>query len=155
MTCRNVRAGAVTLANDRRIVKYLFDQHEELIAELKGSLGKNFSTMIELQPLNPYFAKISAEKGGNMLGLDPESVKQQPQVLQKLSTRVQKIKAYAKSIGANEDFIYLPYAKAVQDPLASYGAENVRFMKSVSNHYDPKRFFQRMVPGGFKIDRVD
>jgi hypothetical protein len=51
--------------------------------------------------------------------------------------------------------VYLPYAKALQDPLGSYGADNVRYMKEVSRRYDPTRFFQRMVPGGFKVDRVD
>lgn len=57
--------------------------------------------MIELEPLPTYFADIGVQRGGNMLGLDQnpvnklylslavtlttaESVKQQPQVLQKL-----------------------------------------------------------------------
>ena len=169
---RNVGAGAVTIANDRRVVSYLFEQHVELIASLNATLGKNFSTMIELQPLPSYFADISVKKGGNMLGLDrnprnklyfalavtltsSESIKQQPQVLQRLLVAIENIKAFAESVGAGEEFVYLPYAKALQDPLGSYGADNIRFMKDVSRRYDPTRFFQRMLPGGFKIDRVD
>lgn len=85
----------------------------------------------------------------------PESIKQQPQVLQQLLATIERIKSFAKSIGASEQFVYLPYAKALQDPLGSYGADNVRYMTEVSRRYDPTRFFQRMVPGGFKIDRVD
>lgn len=169
---RNFGAGAVTVANDRRIVKYLFDQQVELIASLNATLGKNLGTMIELQPLPSYFADTSVKKGGNMLGLDrdprnklffalavtltaAESIKQQPQMLQELLATIERIKAFTKSVGASEQFVYLPYAKALQDPLRSYGADNVRCMKEVSKRYDPTRFFQRMVPGGFKVDRVD
>ena len=154
------------------MLRYLFDQHEQLIADLNATLGGNFSTMIELQPLPTYFADIGVQKGGNMLGLekDPrnklyfalaatltsaETVKQQPLVLQQVLAANEKVKAYAKSVGGDEHFVYLPYAKALQDPLGSYGADNVRYMKEVSERYDPSRFFQRMVPGGFKIDRVD
>ena len=153
-------------------MKYLFEQHEQLIATLNTTLGKNFSTMIEPQPLPSYFADIGVQKGGNMLGLDrkprnrlyfalavtltsAESVKQQPQVLEKLLAAIERIKAFAEAVGAGEEFVYLPYAKALQDPLGSYGADNIRHMKKVSRQYEPTRFFQRMVPGGFKIDRVD
>ena len=84
-----------------------------------------------------------------------ESIKEQPQVLQQLLATIERIKAFAESIGASEQFVYLPYAKALQDPLGSYGADNVRYMKEVSRRYDPECFFQRMVPGGFKVNRVD
>ena len=85
----------------------------------------------------------------------PESIKQQPQVLQELLATIERIKAFTKSVGASGQFVYLPYAKALQDPLGSYGADNVRYMKEISRRYDPARFFQRMVPDGFKVDRVD
>lgn len=150
----------------------MFDQHEQLIADLNATLGGNFSTMIELQPLPKYFAEIGVRTGGNMLGLeqDPrnklyfalavtltsaETVAKQPQVLQHVLAAIQRVKAYAKSVGGDEQFVYLPYAKALQDPLGSYGADNVRYMKEVSERYDPERCFQRRVPGGFKLDRVD
>lgn len=85
----------------------------------------------------------------------PETIKLKPQVFQILSATVQKVITYAKTVQASEEFIYLPYAKAGQDPLGSYCSNNVHYMKEVSKHYDPERFFQRMVPGVFKIDRVD
>ncbi|EMD91541.1 hypothetical protein COCC4DRAFT_129423 [Bipolaris maydis ATCC 48331] len=168
----NVGAGAVTIANDPRVLRYCFEQHIELIASLNATVGKNFSTIIEMQPLPTYFSDISVQKGGNMLGLEqdgrnklyfamavilttPETIKLKPQVFQILSATVQKVITYAKTVQASEEFIYLPYAKAGQDPLGSYCSNNVHYMKEVSKHYDPERFFQRMVPGVFKIDRVD
>lgn len=86
--------------------------------------------------------------------LTPESVAQQPLIYQKLAAANQRIKDFAKSIGSSEEFVYLPYADAKQDPLGSYGAANVQHIKQVAGKYDPQGFFQRRVPGGFKIDRV-
>lgn len=162
----------MTIANDARVVRYCFEQHASLAADLNATLGpQNFSTILEAQPLPSYFAEISVQKGGNMLGLErsprnklyfalgatlltEESVKQFPQVYQKIAAAKQKIKAYAGSLGSNEDFIYLPYADATQDPIGNYGSDNVNFMKQVAKKYDPNGFFQSRVPGGFKIDRV-
>lgn len=66
----------------------------------------------------------------------------------------QRIKAFAASIGALDEFVYLPYADATQDPLGSYGKKNSDHIRRVAKHYDPSGFFQRRVPGGFKISRV-
>jgi hypothetical protein len=48
----------------------------------------------------------------------------------------------------------LDYADITQDPLASYGAENVKKMKAAAKKYDPQGVFQNLVPGGFKISKV-
>jgi hypothetical protein len=67
---------------------------------------------------------------------------------------VNQIGKYAKSIGADNPYLYLDYADVTQDPLASYGAENVEKMKAAAKKYDPSGVFQRLVPGGFKISKV-
>lgn len=84
----------------------------------------------------------------------PSSVAQLPQVYQKVATASQKVVTFAESIGSSDNFVYLPYADASQNPLGSYGPANVQLMKQVSKEYDPERFFQRRIPGGFKLDRV-
>ena len=48
-------------------------------------------------------------------------------------------------------FVYLNYALPTQNPLGSYGSENLQLLRDVSAKYDPGRVFQRLVPGGFKI----
>lgn len=48
-------------------------------------------------------------------------------------------------------FKYMNYAAEDQDPLGSYGPENVEFMKSVRATYDPDGLFTTLVPGVFKI----
>lgn len=80
---------------------------------------------------------------------------QYPQVYQQASAMIQRIKTFANSVGSSEEFVYLNYAAAAQDPLGSYGAANVEHMKQVARKYDPHGTFQRRIPGGFKIGRVD
>jgi hypothetical protein len=153
-------------------VHYLWDQHAQLVADLNTTLGpQNFSTLVEIQPLASYLPGISAQKGRNMLGLEQNpgnklyfslgatlltasSVAQLPQVYQKVAAASQRVATFAKSIGSGDDFVYLPYADASQNPLGSYGADNVQTMKKVAEEYDPEGFFQLRVPGGFKLNRV-
>lgn len=170
---RNVGAGAKAIANDPQIVRKVFQEHDDLVKDLNSTFGpQNFSTILEFQPLPTYYTDISVQRGGNMLGLDknphnrlyyalgttlltPASLAQVPQVYQKVAAAVQRIDAFAKSVGGYDPFEYLPYADAAQDPLGSYGADNVKYIRQVAQRYDPDSFFQRRVPGGFKISRVE
>lgn len=67
---------------------------------------------------------------------------------------IDKVKEYTVTVGADNEYIYLDYADEIQDPLGSYGADNVYKMRAVAQKYDPKGVFQRQVPGGFKISKV-
>lgn len=67
---------------------------------------------------------------------------------------IDRIRDYAENIGADCPYLYLDYAYDNQDPLASYGAENVEKMKAAAAKYDPSEVFQHLVPGGFKISKV-
>ena len=158
------------IANDPRVMRYCIEQHDNLVADMKTALGSNdFSTVLDFQPFPSYFADISVQKGGNMLGLErdprnkimfvsgvtlrtPDSEKQYPQVYQRVAAMVQSVAAFAKSVGSDVEFVYLPYADTTQDPLGRYGAGNVNRMRRAANKYDRYGFFQRMVPGGFKLD---
>jgi hypothetical protein len=67
---------------------------------------------------------------------------------------VNRIRDYAKSIKADNPYLYLDYADSTQDPLTGYGKENVNKMKAAAKKYDPLGVFQKLVPGGFKISKV-
>jgi hypothetical protein len=41
-----------------------------------------------------------------------------------------------------------------QNPLGSYGAENVAKIRAAASKYDPTEIFQTRAPGGFKISKV-
>lgn len=68
---------------------------------------------------------------------------------------INRIRDYAERIGADNPYLYLDYADKPQDPLAGYGEENVKKMKATAEKYDPSGVFQKLVPGGFKISKVD
>ena len=71
-----------------------------------------------------------------------------------LSAMVENLRTFAAREAALADFVYLNYADPSQDPLASYGPENIAFLKKIALRYDPDGWLQRMVPGGFKVSRT-
>lgn len=158
-----------TFKNDLSVVKRVTQLHEALIADLKTSLGAaNFATRCLFQPLPAFFADISVQQGGNVLGLDVEDddmilwlgngvVYNQGDVAAmqtKMAKWTRDIDSFAKVNGADIQFKYLNYADGSQNPLASYGTSNVNFIKKVAAKYDPLQTFQKKVPGGFKISRA-
>lgn len=60
------------------------------------------------------------------------------------------VQEYTNSLGKGHPFEFANYAASYQSPMASYGAENLEFMKEVSEKYDPTGLFQRAV-GGYKL----
>lgn len=57
----------------------------------------------------------------------------------------------AKKRGLYNKYVYLNYALSSQNPLGSYGKDNVAAMRAVRREYDPDSVFQNLVPGGFKL----
>lgn len=57
----------------------------------------------------------------------------------------------ARELGLLDPYLYLNYAGAGQDPIASYGEENVQRLRSIAQAVDPDGIFRTQVPGGFKI----
>ncbi|KAJ5296853.1 MFS transporter [Penicillium atrosanguineum] len=63
-----------------------------------------------------------------------------------------KVITQAKSLGLDNDYIYMNYASMFQDPIASYGDSNKALLKSIASKYDPKAIYQTLQPGYFKLD---
>ena len=73
----------------------------------------------------------------------------------KVKAWVQAVKEFATTIEHGDlQWTYLNYADKSQDPLTSYGVENVRKIRDVAARYDPEQVFQKLCPGGFKISDV-
>lgn len=64
-----------------------------------------------------------------------------------------RLNAIAKEMGLLHRFQYMNYANPSQDPIKSYGWDNVRLLREVSREYDPRGVFQEQVNGGFKLFR--
>ncbi len=71
-----------------------------------------------------------------------------------LKAAIDEIETYARSVDGDVAFRYLNYCDGTQDPLGSYGEENIRLMREAAAKFDPEGVFQSRVPGGFKISRV-
>ncbi|KAJ3957596.1 hypothetical protein N0V92_005846 [Colletotrichum tropicale] len=107
----------------------------------------DFAFQMVLQPLPVSFGKHSAVRGGNMFGLEhieddcvllvwtvevatPEL--RTTVAFPALKGAIDEIEAYAKSVNGDVKFRYLNYCDASQDPLGSYGEENVRKMREAA-----------------------
>ncbi|VUC24951.1 unnamed protein product [Clonostachys rosea] len=57
----------------------------------------------------------------------------------------------ARALGSWDPFVYYNYAGPSQDPIKSYGEENVERLRSIARKVDPCQVFTKQVPGGFKL----
>lgn len=169
--CHRNAQTAQTVLNDPSVLQHATYLHAELAASLSAVVGpNNFTTNLILQPLPSYFNRNSERNGGNVIGLnrvrgnailvvsavsilnDDDAALALAQVHLKAMTR--NLKQHSLENDAAADLVYMNYADTSQDPLGSYGPENVAFMKEVARQYDPTVFWQRRTPGGFKLSRV-
>lgn len=57
--------------------------------------------------------------------------------------------------GTLHPFVWMNYAASWQEPIKSYGEENIRRLKEAKKKYDPSNLFGRLqtsLPDGFKVD---
>lgn len=143
------------------------ETYEHLAQEISNQSPGCVFQMV-LQPFPTSFGKHSVKRGGNMLGL--ERIKEDAVLFiivvegdtpgfydmahPLVKEAVDDLEAFAKSVDGDIPFRYLNYCDGTQDPLGSYGADNIRKMKAAAAKYDPTGVFQTRVPGGFKLSKV-
>ena len=120
---------------------------------------------ITYQPLPLAITSKSTARGGNSLGLSAEKKAltlvslsiawndtRDDDTIEQVSKRlIERIDAAAMENGAANRFRYTNYAASFQDPLKGYGHSSRKHLKETSKKYDPLKFFQFGVPGGFKL----
>ncbi|KAL3444165.1 hypothetical protein BJX65DRAFT_311132 [Aspergillus insuetus] len=108
--------------------------------------------------------------GGNALGVDERSAGGQhhplhlpliacswqnadgdDRVYEFISAFYAALSAEAEAMGVQNDFIYMNYASQFQDVISSYGADNKARLQEIAVKYDPRRVFQELQPGYFKL----
>ncbi len=60
----------------------------------------------------------------------------------------------SKERGLFVDFWYMNDAGRDQNPLGSYGAQNIAKLKAISRKYDPAQVFQKLQNDGFLLRKV-
>ncbi|KAH6695209.1 FAD binding domain-containing protein [Plectosphaerella plurivora] len=153
---------------DKRILDKAAESFLAVVAEIKATFPDQYVSLnYVFQPLPRSWAKVNP--GGNVLGVD-ETLKEDSIIWlgqcfvntpefeawfhAKLGVVSAELEAFAESVGANTPWRYMNYVSPTQDPIKSYGAQNVAFIRDVAKEYDPTGFFQTRVNGGFKISSV-
>jgi hypothetical protein len=138
----------------------LFRQH---IQPIKSAKDLAFSLV--LQPMTSQMLEKSAAAGPNALGI---SAKDGPYVNVLLNpvwadgvdddaviaashALLKAIDQAAEARGKSARYRFLNYSYGTQKVVESYGEASGSFLREVSRKYDPKGFFQKNVPGGFKL----
>lgn len=106
--------------------------------------------MLSICPLKLH----SETKSANFLSSQVPDKEQETASFPIVQAAIRDMEDYTKSIDGAVAFRYLNYCNGSQDPLGSYGAENIKKMKDAAAKYDPTGVFQTRMPGGFKISRV-
>lgn len=144
--------------------------HDALVEDLKVLIPDgNFVTQCLFQPLSKLIGQRSAEAGGTVMGVESQAhdgllftavvmvktAEQEAMMYPKMKAWLAALQGFAATIeGGNQRWIFMNYADPSQDPLKSYGAENLTRMQNVSSKYDPDQVFQTLCPGGFKVSHV-
>ena len=120
---------------------------------------------LTFQSIVPAITSKSGPRGGNSLGLDPSdgplvmalllsfwSDASDDGLVNEVGAKfVDDIETIARATGIYHKFMYLNYANKNQNPIDGYGAASKVDLQAVSKEYDPQGFFQKGVPGGFKL----
>ncbi|KAK6074441.1 FAD binding domain-containing protein [Seiridium cupressi] len=158
--------------NDARVLKYAVQKHEEIVALIEAEMSEDsgFNTLCMFQPITQTLVQHSAEKGGNMLGLEDrvkdgngvmflatlavDGADNEAKALPHIREWFDAVDGYAASLDANWNWRYLNYAYKDQDPMKSYGDKSVEELRRVAAKYDPSQVFQSLRKSGFKIPRA-
>ncbi|GAW17840.1 hypothetical protein ANO14919_073070 [Xylariales sp. No.14919] len=157
-----------TFKNNAEITAHAVELHEELVSHFKERIPDgDFWTQCLFQPLPTLYAARSAAAGGNAMGLERQSANgllflavamvrtssQYVWAYPRVKAWLEAIKTFAGTVTeeGNLDWIYLNYADISQNPLRSYGEQNLRRLEEVAAKYDPEHVFQRLCTSGFKI----
>jgi hypothetical protein len=160
---------AITFKNKLSLYQKALELHQQFVSDWKAqSPDGDFICHAIFQAMPTVFSKHSLERGGNVAGLDLEKdnavmfqvqhmvngVEQEKLARERMVKFRQTMKQFSVDEDAAVEWEYLNYADFTQDPLSTYGSENVEFIRKVAKKYDPEGVFQTRFPGGFKISKV-
>ncbi|MDI1493407.1 MAG: hypothetical protein OHK93_005196 [Ramalina farinacea] len=150
---------------DIQLYKDVYVPWREKALAAHTATGANIT--FTLQPIPVNLVNQGIAKGGNPLGL-PQINHQWWTTLVDWQHAADDEAVRAVSIDTSSNWknfgqqrgSYIPFldmndASREQNPLASYGSENVAKLKAVSQKYDAAQLFQKLQNDGFLLSRVD
>ena len=120
------------------------------------------------QPLTKGMLAKSAQLGGNSLGLSPDdgplvvtllnsvhaNAADDEEVVTAVLGLIRAIETAAARQGISARHRFTNYGHKDQKILEGYGSKSIAKLQAVGRKYDPEGFFQRMIPGGFKLSNI-
>ncbi|KFY61752.1 hypothetical protein V496_04910 [Pseudogymnoascus sp. VKM F-4515 (FW-2607)] len=154
-----------TYGNDPVLLSKIFDISNATVHKIMPQINGGIKWTIMMEPFPALMDNFGENNGGNSLGLGAETGDRivilqlthfddheaNDLVETELRNMFDEISSVASEMGLLRRFQYLNYANKQQNPIASYGPENVAGLQATSKKYDPKGLFQRQAPGGFKL----
>jgi hypothetical protein len=156
-------------AHDKRVMDFIGDKQIEITERMRlAAPDAVFSVLLLFQPVTQTIVDQSIARGGNVLGLENIVSEDEPAIMWLIAVTVDTeenqeiiqpltmefrnaVEEYATLMGLNKNWPYLNYAMGDQDPLASYGEENLSIIRAAAEKYDPTKVFQKLRGSGFKI----
>ncbi|CZT41666.1 related to 6-hydroxy-d-nicotine oxidase [Rhynchosporium secalis] len=153
----------VTIKADPALLKaivQIFTEEARTVIDVPG-----IAPFFAFQPLSINIIDKMSKSGGNTLGLSVAdgpltilnnnwgwtNAADDTRVFDAVNRFVSRSFNLAKSMGMDNDFIYMNYASQDQDVYAGYGKANVDRLKAVQKKYDPQGVFKKLQPGYFKL----
>ncbi|GME49777.1 FAD binding domain containing protein [Neofusicoccum parvum] len=158
-----------TFQNDERVLMKALELSADWTERFKHeSIEGDWVSATQFHPIPKIFSERSVERGGNVLGLERfssnlvvflavftwEDATKDSLFHSAAEQLIGDVVEFSRSLGKDNEWIYLNYADKDQNPLESYGPENVAKIRAAAAKYDPDGIFQTLVPGGFKISGV-
>jgi FAD/FMN-containing dehydrogenase len=149
---------------DAQLYKDVYKFWQEQASAVHASTGANMS--FTLQPIPANLAQEGINKGGNPMGIPKETHQwwttlidwanaEDDDVVRGVAIATErKWKELGEEKGLHIPYRFLNDASRDQNPLASYGAENLRKLKQVAAMYDPSQVFQNLQNGGFLVSKA-
>lgn len=121
---------------------------------------------VAYQPFSNALLKSSASHGGNSLGLEPDvdgpiimvclfaqwaNKEDDEKILSTELQLVEDINKAAETQKLDVGYLFMNYCFKGQDPISGYGEASKKKLQAASKKYDSEGFFQKSVPGGFKL----
>ncbi|KAK0639795.1 hypothetical protein B0T16DRAFT_497794 [Cercophora newfieldiana] len=160
---RRRKRSTATYRLDLELMHYTKDVCYEEFAKLSDI--PNALTLCVFQIITKQQLEVSAKKGGNPLGLEPEDgpllllntwftwddESFDARIEQAARIIVEKSVAFSKGAKRDVDYRYLNYAGEWQNVIASYGAKNLEKLAAVAEKYDAEGVIKTLRPAIFSL----
>ncbi|KAF4944581.1 hypothetical protein FSARC_14636 [Fusarium sarcochroum] len=126
---------------------------------------KDCNVCLNISPIAAKTIRISNERGGTAPGWAEEDqsllfmdnvwlhAEDDEGMLQSGKRCIARLREVAKARGVLMPQIWMNNSDSDDDVIGSYGKENWTKLRNISIKYDPKRTFQNLCVGGYKIER--